>query len=75
MGHFLAVVREHGGRTEDVLLAEGHPLGRIIRKAEAAGKKNFIDWGVVCTRPWLTDKGEEVLAQWEQTSTGTSPMA
>lgn len=70
---FLRAVVDHRGGARQHLLNQGHPEMVVYRKAEHAAKKGYTDYGVAADMCWLTDKGEEVLAQWETTSTGTSP--
>lgn len=61
MEHFLQVVQEHTVNTRDVLLAQGYHANVIWAKADKAGRKGYISWGVVMDRPWLTEKGEAFL--------------
>lgn len=65
MLELLQTVRDYGSRTPETLRERGYHENVIYGKALSASDKGYTDYGVVVDRPWLTEKGTQVLMEWE----------
>lgn len=58
---FLIAVQRHGTNGCVNLVAQGFPFKKVLRKAEKAAKKGYVNYVVVPDRCWLTPEGLEFL--------------
>ena len=63
MIHYLLIVAVHGTGSPEILYKRGFSYGYVMRKAEKAARKGYIDYGVVPERGWLTQQGIEFVAK------------
>lgn len=68
---YLAAVDVHKLDAFEVLTEwAGIPEKVVLRKAEAASRKGYTDYGTTPRRSWLTPKGHDTMRRWMQEKTG-----